>query len=279
MLYAAGLARWERVNKPPLFSRLGASVGLMASGAAAAGWILLTAALLTRGLASGHWPLTTRYEFALCFAWAILAVYLLLEIRWRRRSAGAFAMAAALLVTTYALLRPAQDQAIHPLLPALRSVWLQFHVVAAAIAYGAYGVAAALATAQLAGLENVGHREERFTQLRGTKQSNLSYSEEMARQTQRVTGWGFPWLSLALLTGAIWAQDAWGRYWGWDPKETWTLITWLWYLLLLHSRELPGLRGRRLAWLTIAGFAIILFTYAGLPWLLRTVRMESLHAF
>jgi len=93
-----------------------------------------------------------------------------------------------------------QEQAIHPLLPALRSVWLQFHVVAAAIGYGACGVAAALAAAELTRLGND--------------------SQCIAHQTLRVIGWGFPWLTLALLTGAIWAQDAWGRYWGWDPKET-----------------------------------------------------------
>jgi ABC-type transport system involved in cytochrome c biogenesis permease subunit len=158
---------------------------------------------------------------------------------------------------TFALLRPGEEKAIHPLLPALRSVWLQFHVVLAAIGYGACAVAAGLAAAQLAGME----------------------AEDIERQVLRVIGWGFPWLTAALLTGAIWAQEAWGRYWGWDPKETWTLIVWLWYLLLLHSRELRGWRGRRLAWLTLAGFGIVLFAFAGLPWLLRTVRLTSLHAF
>jgi ABC-type transport system involved in cytochrome c biogenesis permease subunit len=217
----------------------------------------LTAALVARGAAAGHWPLSSRYEFALCFAWAILGVYLLLELRVHERRAGAFVMGVALLVTTFALLRPEEEKIIHPLLPALRSVWLQLHVVAAAIGYGACGVAAGLAAAQLAvtGLEGI------------------------ERQTERVIGWGFPWLSAALVTGAIWAQDAWGRYWGWDPKETWTLITWLWYLLLLHSWGLRSWRGRRLAWLTVAGFGIVFFTFAGLPWLLRTVRMASLHAF
>ena len=237
--------------------RGGRWIGRAASLVTGIGWIGLTAALIARGVAAGHWPLTTRYEFALCFAWAILGVYLLLELRWRERRAGAFVMAAALLVITYALLRPEEEKAIHPLLPALRSIWLQFHVVAAAIGYGACGVAAGLAAKELAGAE----------------------PEDVERQVLRVIGWGFPWLSVALVTGAIWAQDAWGRYWGWDPKETWFLITWLWYLLLLHSRELRDWRGRRLAWLTLAGFGIVFFAFAGLPWLLRTVRMTSLHAF
>jgi cytochrome c-type biogenesis protein CcsB len=288
----------------------------LGSGAAAAGWVFLFAALAARGVTAGHWPLTTRYEFALCFAWAILGVYLLLELRWRDRRAGAFVMAAALLVMTFALLRPAEEKAIHPLLPALRSVWLQFHVVAAAVGYGACAVAAGLAAAQLAGAGNDSSREhvprqethgviangsahsmsergatreaitvpeaseqERFARLRGTKPSRLSPAEDIERQVERVIGWAFPWLTAVLLTGAIWAQDAWGRYWGWDPKETWALITWLWYLLLLHTRELRGWRGRRLAWLTIAGFGIVFFAFAGLPWLLRTVRLTTLHGF
>jgi ABC-type transport system involved in cytochrome c biogenesis permease subunit len=240
-------------------------LGRAASAAAGLGWLGLTAVLVTRGLAAGHWPLTDRYEFALCWAWAIAGIYLLLELRWRERAAGAFVMAAALLVVTFALLRPEDEKAIHPLLPALRSIWLQAHVVSAAVGYGACGVAAGLAAAQLIGA--------------GLVEGRKLEPSTVERQIERVIGWGFPWLSMALVTGAIWAQDAWGRYWGWDPKESWTLIIWLWYLILLHIRGLRGWQGRRMAWLTLAGFGITFFALAGLPWLLRTVRMSSLHAF
>jgi cytochrome c-type biogenesis protein CcsB len=278
LLYTAGQVQRRRSMRPAAYDA-GDRIGWAATVATGASWVLLTAALFTRGLAAGHWPLTNRYDFALCFAWAILGIYLLLELRWRERCAGAFAIAAALLVLTFALLRPGEEKAIQPLLPALRSVWLQFHVLTAAIGYGACGVAAGLAAAQLAGVGTDRHGEERFARLRGTQQGNLSPAGDVERQILRVIGWGFPFLTAALLTGAIWAQEAWGRYWGWDPKETWTLIVWLWYLLLLHSRELRGWRGRRLAWLTLAGFGIVFFAFAGLPWLLRTVRMTSLHAF
>jgi cytochrome c-type biogenesis protein CcsB len=271
-------------------------IGRAASAAAGLGWVALSALLIARGMAARHWPLTTRYEFALCLAWAILGVYLLLELRWRRRAGGAFVMASALLVMTYALVRPEDEKAIRPLLPALRSIWLQFHVITAAIGYGACGVAAGLAAAQIAGVGHDGHREERFLQQSndghceerfppprqagaGVRRSNLSPAEDIARQALRVVGWGFPWLTAALMTGAIWAQDAWGRYWAWDPKETWSLITWLWFLLLLHGREFRGWSGRRMAWLILAGFGIVLFAFAGLSWLLRTVSMTSLHGF
>ena len=102
---------------------------------------------------------------------------------------------------------------------------------------------------------------------------------EIERTMERAVALGFPWLTLALLTGAIWAQNAWGRYWGWDPKETWALITWLWYLLILHVRPLRRWRGKRLAALVVVGFGLVLFTFIGVPWLVRTVRLESLHGY
>ena len=86
---------------------------------------------------------------------------------------------------------------------------------------------------------------------------------------QRAVTLGFPWLTLSILTGAIWAQNAWGRYWGWDPKETWALITWLWYLLILHLRSLRRWRGRRLAVLVLVGLGVVMFTFIGVPWLVR----------
>jgi cytochrome c-type biogenesis protein CcsB len=265
VLYAATLVEGGHWRQPRM-------LGGAASIAAGLGWLGMTAVLVTRGLAAGHWPLTDRYEFALCWAWASAGIYLLLELRWRERGAGAFVMAVTLLVMTFALLRPEDEKAIRPLLPALRSIWLQFHVVTAAVGYGSCGVAAGVAAARLAG---AGIDRSRTVE-GGSRKPEAGTAE---RQIQRVIGWGFPWLTLALITGAIWAQDAWGRYWGWDPKETWTLIAWLWYLLLLHSRGWRGWQGRRLAWMALAGFGIVFFAFAGLPWLLRTVRMMSLHAF
>ena len=90
---------------------------------------------------------------------------------------------------------------------------------------------------------------------------------------------GFPCLTLGILTGAIWAQYAWGRYWGWDPKETWALVTWLWYLIVMHVRPLRRWRAKRLALMIVVGFGMVLFTFEGVPWLVRTVRLESLHGF
>jgi len=235
------------------------SLGRAATGMAGIAWAVLTGGLIERGLAAGHWPLTNRYEVALWWGWATVALYLLLEASWRERRAGPFVLAAALLVVSYAFTRPATERSLVPLLPALRSVWLQVHVLSSVIGYGAFGAAAGLGFMRLVG--------------------QAASAGELERAIARVVGWGFPWLTLGILSGAIWAQDAWGRYWGWDPKETWALVTWLWYLLILHVDRLPGWGGRRLAWLTLFGFGIVFFTFAGVPWLVRTVRLESLHGF
>jgi cytochrome c-type biogenesis protein CcsB len=275
LFHAAYLLLWIAlaVNSTGVF-RPARRTDLVAVIVAAAAWAALTLGLIARGWNAGHWPLTNRYEFALCFAWAIVGVYLLQKALWRGVNAvgqlasaeGAATIALALLVATYALTRPAEERAIYPLLPALRSVWLQVHVLSAAIGYGACGVAAGLALPRVL----LGSRSD----------ADAGQGVESAdRRIERTVAWGLPWLTLSILTGAIWAQEAWGRYWGWDPKETWALITWLWYLLVLHLRGVRGWRGIRLTVLVVTGFVVVLFAFAGLPWLIRTVRLTSLHGF
>jgi cytochrome c-type biogenesis protein CcsB len=248
-------------------------IGWVATGTTAIAWGLLTAGLVGRGLAAGHWPLTNRYEFALCFAWATLIIYLLLETTWRERRAGIYVLGVALLVITYAVTRPSEARAVMPLLPALRSAWLQVHVLSSLVGYGACGVAAGLGLMRLMKRSSPDEDEQEESVKRPLS------AEEIDRTLERTVTLGFPWLTMGLLSGAIWAQNAWGRYWDWDPKETWALVTWLWYLLILHVRPLRSWRGRRLAGLVVIGFGVVLFTFVGVPWLVRVVRLESLHGF
>jgi cytochrome c-type biogenesis protein CcsB len=261
--------------------RGGRRTGWVATGLTVVAWGTLTWKLVARGLEAGHWPLTDRYEFALCFTWAIVTIYLLLEASWRtdvgrpQRRAGPSVLAVALLVATYAVTRPADERAIAPLLPALRSVWLQVHVMTAMVGYAAFGVAAGLGLMRL--LQGVSREKDDNTAPGFT--GGARGRGEIERAMERAVALGFPWLTLGILTGAIWAQNAWGRYWGWDPKETWALITWLFYLLILHVRPLRRWRGWRLAGLVVAGFGLVLFTFVGVPWLVRSVRLESLHGF
>jgi cytochrome c-type biogenesis protein CcsB len=202
----------------------------------------------------------------------VITLYLLSEASWHERRAGVFVLAIALLAMTYAVTRPAAEQAIAPLLPALRSVWLQIHVLTAVVGYGAFAVAAGWALARLLQATQVTSPDD-------VEREWLPPRLESERTMGRVLALGFPWLTLSILTGAIWAQNAWGRYWGWDPKEAWALVTWLWYLLILHVRSLRGWRGRRLAGLVVAGLGVVIFSFIGVPWLVRTVRLESLHGF
>ena len=240
------------------------ALGRAATGAGLAAWALMLARLIERGRLSGHWPLTNRYEFALCFAWATLSLYLLLEASWRERRIGAFVMAVVLAVAGYAITRPEAMQAAAPLSPALRSPWLPLHGLTAAVAYGAFGLAAASGLARL------------FARRLADR---LPTTGELDQMMGRCLALGLPWLTLSILTGAVWAQNAWGRFWGWDAKEVWALVTWLWYLMLLHVRPLPGWRGRRMAVLLLIGFGAVIFTLVGVPWLVRLVRLTSLHGF
>jgi cytochrome c-type biogenesis protein CcsB len=228
--------------------------------------LALTGCLVARGREAGHWPLTNRYEFALCFLWALLAVHLLLEASNKERRWGAFGIAVALLVATTALTRPTEERQIHPLIPALRSVWLQVHVLTAAVGYGACSMAAGLALLQLV----------RPGMKRATSWPTAG---ETGQAMGRAVRLGFPWLTLSIVSGAIWAEVAWGRYWGWDPKETWSLVVWLGYLLFFHLRVVRGWRGRRLAGVVVAAFVLLYLGFAGLPALVRMVRLESLHGF
>jgi cytochrome c-type biogenesis protein CcsB len=236
------------------------------------GLVGLSGGLISRGIESGHWPLASTYEFSLAFVWGIVLIYLLLERVVGTRAGGAFALPIAFLLYTYARFAiPDSAQAPQPLLPALRSLWLQLHAGTAAIAYGAFAVACGGGIMYLA--------RESLSRQRGAGDAGLPSLPISDRFTYWAVAFGYPFMSLSILTGAIWAQVAWGRYWGWDIKETWALITWLIYTLFLHLRAIRGWRGRPVAVLSIIGFVVVLFTFLGVGWLARRVGLESLHVY
>ena len=257
-LWLAALA-WVVHNKVR-----GKAAGFAATGLVIAALAALTMALLQRSLISGHWPLTNRYEFSLCMAWSILVVYLLFGLSRRGDRANLCAILITLLVVSYAITRPPEEREIHSLLPVLRSGWLQIHVLSSVLAFGLLAVAAGIAIARL------------WPQAPAVEKS---LHEKLENDMIRAVILGLLWLTMSLLAGAIWARTAWGRYWGWDPKESWTLVTWLWYLLVLHLRPLPRWRGRPLAIMVLIGMVVLVFGFIGAPWLVRTLRIESLHGF
>jgi ABC-type transport system involved in cytochrome c biogenesis permease subunit len=227
----------------------------------AAGVAILAGALAARGLRAAHWPLTNQYEVALAFALGTALAALTVDTGQTDRSFTVQAVSillAAALVAYARLLLPDVKRAIQPLPPALDSVWLPLHVGTAALAYGTLAVAGA------AGLVWLARAPERTA---------------IGRTLHRGISAGYPLLTLSLIFGLIWAQVAWGRYWAWDLKEVWTLITWLVYTLYWHLHRRPGWLGRRTAWLAMAGLAAVLFTFLGVGWLARSIGLQSLHLF
>jgi cytochrome c-type biogenesis protein CcsB len=240
-----------------------------ASWVARLGFLVQTAALLLRwktsyDLGIGHVPLANFYESLVFFAWALLLVYLLVEWRTRNASLGAFVLPLAFLALAYASISPGVSDRIQPLIPALQSNWLTVHVLTCFLAYAAFAVAFGLAVMTLVkgGQEGEAGRFRRLIPTAG-------WIEVLIDQAVTL---GFVLLTLGIMTGSVWAHYAWGSYWSWDPKETWSLITWLVYAVMLHARSV-GWRGRRMAWLALAGFACVLFTYLGVNYL------DSLHSY
>jgi len=214
----------------------------------------------------GHAPLSNLYESLIFFAWAIILLYLLMEWRTKNRSIGTFATPLAFLIMAYASFTDISSH-IQPLIPALKSNWLIAHVVTCFFGYAAFGIAFGLSVMYL--LKRMDSPEKKSVFLKLIPGSDIL--DELNYQMIVI---GFILLTLGIITGAVWAHSAWGRYWGWDPKETWSLITWFVYAALLHSRMIRGWKGKRLAVLSIIGFSCVLFTYLGVNLIL-----SGLHSY
>ena len=221
--------------------------------------ILHTTALVLRGLQAGRVPMTNQYEFAACFAWALCLVCIVFIRKYRFRALGVFTMPVVFLVMGYAAM---QSRDIKPLMPALQSGWLVFHVSTAIISYGAFGVSAALGSMYL---------------LRGKMKKDGFMDQHIPAEGKldliayRSVCLGLLFLTFTIITGAIWAERAWGSYWSWDPKETWSLVTWIIYAAYLHLRLRKGWKGKAAAVFAVTGFICVIFTYIGVNTLLPGV--------
>ncbi len=207
----------------------------------------------------GHAPLTNMYESVVFFAWTIIIIYLGIEWKFKNRIIGSFAVPFAFLAMAYGALDPDINRNITPLVPALQSNWLIAHVITCFIGYAAFAVAAGLGIMYL--IKNTQKTPDApdDDSLIGSLPS-LKVIDDIIHKTMV---FGFIWLSAGIITGAIWANSAWGTYWSWDPKETWSLITWFAYAITLHARYTRGWGGVRIAWLAIIGFVAVIFTYYG----------------
>ncbi len=239
--------------------------GSLASIIAFIGLIAQTVGLILRWFESykmgiGHAPLSNLYESLIFFSWTIVLLYLIIEWRIKSRNLGAFVVPFAFFSMAFASFSPNVNARIQPLIPALQSNWLISHVITCFFGYAALTIACGLGFMYLLkGLEK-GERPRLFFRL-------LPGREIVDELTYQSVVIGFIFLTLGIITGSVWAYSAWGSYWSWDPKETWSLITWFIYAAMLHSRFVRGWRGKRMAIMSIIGFASVLFTYFGVNYL------------
>ena len=226
-------------------------VAKLATLAQTVGFALHTAALVCRGLGAGRLPLTNQYEFATSFAWGLCLVSLIFISKYKFPVIGAFAAPVILLLIGYAAM---QSREVKALMPSLRSSWLGFHVSTAIIAYGSFGVSFVLGVIFLL--------RDRMKD-EGFWARHVPAKEKLDLISYRSVCLGLLFLTFTIVTGAIWAEQAWGSYWSWDPKETWSLVTWLVYATYLHLRIRRGWKGRTAAVFAVAGFVCVIFTYIG----------------
>ena len=210
-------------------------------------------------LGIGHAPLSNLYESLIFFSWTIIVVYLFIEHKYQNRIIGAFTTPIAFLAMAYASLSPNISDRIQPLLPALKSNWLIAHVIACFVGYAAFAIAFGISLMYIL--------KQKETQSQSSLLSHFPVTKVLEEVNHQMIMFGFLFLTTGIITGAVWANSAWGRYWGWDPKETWSLITWFIYATLLHARMMRGWRGKRIAYLSIIGFTAVLFTYFGVNYL------------
>ncbi len=242
--------------------------------------------LVTRAGESGHAPFSNLYESMVLFIWATNAGYLLMEYKHRVKAIGAVVMTIETLAMFAASMLPYRFKSVEPLNPALQSKWhwmmdllspfglekyaigwLDFHVFSTFVGYAGFAISFGLSIIFLVKFwtESKGGRSFMDVFPDSNMIDELSY---------RAIAWGFPFLGVGIVSGAVWANYAWGTYWSWDPKETWSLITWFIYAAYLHARVTRGWRGKRAAYLSIAGFLAVLFLYWGVSFIL-----PGLHAY
>jgi cytochrome c-type biogenesis protein CcsB len=237
------------------------------------GTLLLGLGILFRGLSAGRVPIGNMYEFSLAAGFAVSLTYCLMSISRDLRWLGLFISIPVLLDLGLALTVLYTESA--QLVPALNSYWLAIHVSAAVVCIGAFTIGAALS-----GLYLVAQAaEDRVATGKEPGRSSafaqrIPSADRLDLMSYRIHAFMFPIWTFAVIAGAIWAEAAWGRYWGWDPKETWAFITWVIYAAYLHARAPAGWRGKKAAYVALAGYATILFNY-----FVVNIFVQGLHSY
>jgi cytochrome c-type biogenesis protein CcsB len=237
------------------------------------GTLLLGLAILFRGLSANRVPMGNMYEFSLAAGFAVSLTYCLMSISRDLRWLGVFITVPVLLDLGLALTVLYAESS--QLVPALNSYWLAIHVSAAVVCFGAFTIGAALSGLYLVAQS----AEDRVAAGKEPGRSaaiaqRIPSADRLDLMSYRIHAFMFPIWTFAVIAGAIWAEAAWGRYWGWDPKETWAFITWVIYAAYLHARATAGWRGKKAAYVAIAGYATILFNY-----FVVNIFVQGLHSY
>jgi cytochrome c-type biogenesis protein CcsB len=214
----------------------------------------------------GHAPLSNLYESVVFFAWTIILIYIILNLKYKQDAIGAFVIPFAFfgMIGAQLLL----NSGISPLVPALQSNWLTYHVITCFLGYAAFAVACGVSIMYLI--------QSRIEAKKGGDAAGgaLPSAKVLDDINYKAIMIGFPLLTLGIVTGAAWANYAWGTYWSWDPKETWSLIVWFIYAAFLHARFTRGWAGKRAAILSIVGFFATIFCYLGV-----NLVLSGLHSY
>jgi len=240
--------------------------------------ILFTITLLSRWIKEGYFPLSNLYESLIFLCWGISAIHLFIENQTKSRLIGSISSPLIFFLSGFSSLTlPTEMQKALPLVPSLQSNWLMMHVSMMMVSYATLIVGSLLSILYLAFL----WLNSSKTNIRGSIKlvsstesviqqgtvAKLSLLETVDIWSYRIIGLGFPFLTIGIISGAVWANEAWGAYWSWDPKETWALITWLVFAIYLHSRLLKGWQGKNAAILGSCGFFVIWICYLGVNFL------------
>jgi cytochrome c-type biogenesis protein CcsB len=267
LLYAAAMAAYAAAWRSTK-----AMVGRLGTAFMIAAVVLNAAVIAGRYVDAGRAPLKSLFESLVFFAFNIGVLYVVAERLYKTRVFGLPAAFMAFGAMAYALLK--WDAEIVKLPPALQSGWFVPHVMVYFVGYAAVAFATGVAVVQL-----LAARVGWVRRLTEMKAGSILTGEplDLDAIAYGVVRFGFIMLTLGLLVGSVWAKSAWGDFWVWDPKENWSLVTWLVYGAYLHLRKVRGWRGERAAWLAIIGFAVVMFTYLGMG-LLPTAE-ESAHVY
>nr|YP_010985827.1 cytochrome c biogenesis protein [Grateloupia asiatica]WOL36745.1 cytochrome c biogenesis protein [Grateloupia asiatica] len=255
--------------------------------------LCISCALLLRWINNGYFPLSNLYESLIFLTWGLTAVHLILEYKNKSKLIGAINIPVALFIIAFANLSLSKDmQKAAPLVPALRSNWLMMHVSIMMISYATLIIGSLLSilfliiskgeSIHLQGSSNeykvknleIIYNRENTMNINSLPNANIAVENNRMNLLQsidnlsyRIIGLGFPLLTIGIIAGAVWANEAWGSYWSWDPKETWALITWLIFAAYLHSRLTKSWQGKKPAILASIGFVIVWICYLGVNFL------------